>query len=111
MATKSHADLLSSAIYLCLQQESMSVNVLFRLLEAVTKSIKPATAMPTILAIELFQTKRDAAIATFKLLFDNSSHELRNAAIDSRKLFDNKIKEVAKTNYEAQQHSLFSFFL
>ena len=35
---------------------------------------------------------------------DHSSHELRNASIISQQLFDNKIKEVAKSNLEAQQH-------
>ena len=93
-----HADLFSSAAFLCLQQESMSVSVLSRLLEAVAKSIKHTTAISTILATELFQARRDAAIATSKLLLDNSSHELRNAPIISRQLFGNKIKEVAKSN-------------
>ena len=51
----------------------------------------------------MFQARHDAAIATLKLLLENSSHELRNAQINSRQLFDNKIKEVAKSNYEAQQ--------
>ena len=100
MAINLHAELFSSAAYLCLQQESMSVSALSRLLEAGVKSIKHATAMSAILAIELFQARRNAAIATSKLLLDNSSHELRNALINSRQLFDNKIK---KSNYEAQQ--------
>ena len=59
VAINSHADLFSSAAYLCLQQESMSVNALSRLLEAVAKSVKHATAMSTILAIELFQARSD----------------------------------------------------
>ena len=60
----SHADLFSSAAYLCIQQESMSVTALSRLLEAVTKSIRHLTAMSTILATELFQARRDAATTT-----------------------------------------------
>ena len=64
VAINSHADLFSSAADLCLQQQSMSVSVLSRLLEAVSKSIKHTAAMSTILAIELFQARRDAAIAT-----------------------------------------------
>ena len=104
MAINSHADLFSSAAYLCLQQESMSVNALSRLLEAVAESVKHATAMSTILAIELFQARRDTAIASSKVLLDHSSHELRNAPLNSQQLFDNKVKEVAKSNYEAQQH-------
>ena len=103
MAITSHADLFYSAAYLCLYQESISVNALSRLLEAVAKSIKNATAMSTILATESFQARCDAAIATSKLLLDNSSLELRNAPVNSRQLFDNKIKEVAKSNHEAQQ--------
>ena len=95
LAINSHADLFSSAAYLCLQQESMSVNTLSRLLEAVVKSIKHATAMSTILATELFQARYDAAIATSKLLLENSSYELRNAPINAKSLFDNKITEVA----------------
>ena len=81
----------------------MSVNALSRLLEAVAKSIKHTTAMSTILATELFQARRDAAIATSKLLLENSSNELRNAPINAKSLFDNKIKEVAQSNYKVQQ--------
>ena len=66
-----HADLFSSAAYLCLQQESMSVPALSRLLEAVAKSIRHSVAMSTILATELFQARRDVAIATSKLLLEN----------------------------------------
>ena len=54
VAVNSHADLFSSVAYQCLQQESMSVNALSRLFEVV-KSVKHATAMSTVLAIELFQ--------------------------------------------------------
>ena len=91
VAINSHADLLSSAAYLCLQQESMSVTVLSRLLEAVAKSIKHATAMSTILAVEIFQARRDSALADSKLLLENSSYELRNALINSKTLFSGKI--------------------
>ena len=38
-----------------------------------------------------------------KILLDNSNHDLRNAPINSKTLFGNKIKEVAKGNFEAQQ--------
>ena len=99
----SHTDLFSLAAYSCLQQESMSITALSRLLEAVAKSIKYATAMSIILATELFQARRDATLATSKLLLENSSYELRNAPINAKSLFDNKIKEIAKANYKAQQ--------
>ena len=56
VSINSHADL-SSAAFLCLQQESMSVVALSRLLEAVAKSIKHATAMSTLLATEIFQAR------------------------------------------------------
>ena len=59
----------------------MSVNALSRLLEALAISVKHAIAMLTILAIELFQARRDAAIASSKLLLDHFNHELRNAPI------------------------------
>ena len=74
VTVNSHMDLFSSAAYLCLQQESMSVNALSRLLEAVAKSIRHATAILTILATELFQARRNTAIATSKLLLENSSY-------------------------------------
>ena len=106
IAINSHADLFSSAVYLCLQQESMSVAALSRLLEAVVKSVKHATAMSTILATEMFQARCDSALANSKLLLENSSYELRNAPINSKTLFDGKIKEVVKANYEAQQQRL-----
>ena len=77
---------------------------LSRLLEAVAKSIKHAcTAMSTILATELFQARRDTALASSKLLLENSCYELRIAPIKAKPLFDNKIKEFAKANYEVQQ--------
>ena len=54
----------------------MSVPVLSRLLEAVAISIKHATAMSTIFATDIFQGRRDAVLATSKILFDNSNHGL-----------------------------------
>ena len=81
----------------------MSVPALSRLLEAVAKSIKHATAMSMILATEIFQARRDVVLATSKLLLENSSYELGIASINSKTLFGNKIKEVAKDNFEAQQ--------
>ena len=103
VSINSHADLFSSAAFLSLQQESMSVAALFRLLEAVAKSIKHATTMSTLLTTELFQARRDTALASSKLLLDNSTYELRNAPINSKSLFDGRIKEIAKSNFEAQQ--------
>ena len=90
-----------SAAYLCLQQESMSVTALSRLLEAVAKSIRHSTAMSTVLDTELFQARSDAAITTSKLL-ENSGYELINAPINAKTLFDYKIREVAKSIYEEQ---------
>ena len=55
VAINSQADLFSSAAYLCFQQESISVNAFSRLLEAVAKSVKHATAISTILATELLR--------------------------------------------------------
>ena len=94
----SHADLFSSAAYLCLQQQSMSVTALSRLLEAVAKSIKHATAMSNVLATELFQARCDAVLVTSKLILENSCYDLLNAPINAKSLFGNKIKEVAKSN-------------
>ena len=105
IAINSHADLFSSAIYLCVKQELISVAALSRLLEAIAKSIKHATAIFTILTTEIFQARRDAALASSKLLLDNSSFELRNAPINSKTSFNGRIKEVAKANYEAQQQA------
>ena len=102
VSINSHADLFSSAAFL--QQQSMSVTALSRLLEAVAKSIRHATAMSTLLMTEIFQARRDAALASSKfLLLDNSCYELRNAPINSKTLFDDRIKDVAKSNYGAQQ--------
>ena len=103
VSINSYADLFSSAAFLCLQQQLMSVTALSRLFEAVAKSIKHATAMSTLLTTEIFQARRDTALASLKLLLDNSSYELRNAPINSKTLFAGRIKEVARSNYEAQQ--------
>ena len=69
VAINFHADLFSSAAYQCLQQESMSVNALSRLLEMVAKSIKHATAMSTILA------RGNAAVASSKII-SSPEHEV-----------------------------------
>ena len=61
--------------------------------------------MSTILATELFQARRDAALATSKILFLNSYYELQNAPVNAKSLFDNKIREITKGNYEAQQQT------
>ena len=53
----------------------MSGAALSRLLEAVAKSIRHSVAMSTILATELFQARQDAAIATSKLLVENSGYK------------------------------------
>ena len=55
VAINSHAELSSSAAYLCLQQESMSVTALSRLLEAVTKSIQHSMQCPLFLPQSYFR--------------------------------------------------------
>ena len=62
----------------------MSVQALSRLLEAVAKSIRHATAMSTILATEILQARRDGVLDTSKVLLENSNHELRNSPINSK---------------------------
>ena len=81
----------------------MSTQALSRLLEAVAKSIRHATAMSTILATEILQARRDAVLDSSKVLLENSCHALRKSPINAKTLFANRIKEVAKTNFEAQQ--------
>ena len=54
VSINSHADLFSAAAFLCLQQESMSAAALSRLLEALAKSNKHATAMSSLLTTEIF---------------------------------------------------------
>ena len=72
----------------------MSVTALSRLLKAVAKSIRHSIAMLTILATELFQARHDTAIATSKLLLENSGYELWNAPINAKSLFSNKIRKL-----------------
>ena len=107
-SSQTHSDKLAcgSILFYCILMYAAADNVRassLRLLEAVAKSIKHATAISTILATEIFQARHDAVLATSKLLLDNSNHELRNAPINYKTLFGNKIKEVDKGNFEAQQ--------
>ena len=62
--------------------QQMSVSALPTLLEVVAKSIKCATNMSNVLAIELFQTQCDSAIASSKILLDLSTRALRNEPIN-----------------------------
>ena len=41
---------------------------------------------------------------------DHSGNELRNTPINSQQLFDNKVKEVAKFNFEVQEHRFLASF-
>ena len=84
-----------------LQQQSMSVPALSSLLEAVAKSIKHGMTMSMILATELFQARPGAALATSKLLLEDSCYELRNVQINAKTLFGNM--EDARGNFGAQQ--------
>ena len=59
--------------------------------------------MSTLLTTEIFQARRDAALASSKILLDKSCFELRNTPINSKTPFDGRIKEIAKSNFEAQQ--------
>ena len=63
---KTYSDQFARGPIVCMQQQTMSVQALSRLLEAIAKSIKHATAMSTILATEIFQARRDAVLATSK---------------------------------------------
>ena len=66
-----------SFFFRCIPSSGQSVQALLRLLEAIAKSIRHATAMSTILFMEIFQARRDAVWTTSKILLANSSHELR----------------------------------
>ena len=70
-----------------MRQQTMSLPALSRLLEALAKSIKHAMVMSMIIATEIFQARRDAVLAMCKLLWENSSYELRNAAINSKTIW------------------------
>ena len=104
VAINSHADLFSLAVYQCLHQESMSVNALSRILEAVAKSIKACYSHVYYIGHRIISDRHNAAITSPKILMDHSSQELRNALINSQQLFDSKVKEVAKSNLETEQH-------
>ena len=54
-----------------MQQQTMSVQALSRLLEAVAKLIRHATAMSMILATEILQARHDVILATSKVLLEN----------------------------------------
>ena len=86
----------NSYAYLHMQQQTMSVPALSRLLEAIAKFIKHATAMSTILATEIFQARCDAVLAMSKILLDNSNHELLNAPINSKILFVTKFRKLPR---------------
>ena len=72
-----------SAVYLCMQQQANIPTGSFEI-ETIAKSIKRVTAMSTIFATKILPAKRDAVLATFKILLENSNHELRNAPINSK---------------------------
>ena len=86
----------------------MLVNALSRHLEAVAKSVRHATALSTFLAMELLQARPDSAVASSNF-FWITEQALRNTTISSQVPFYNKIKEVAISNFEIQQHRFLAF--
>ena len=110
VSINSHADLFSSATFLCLQQESMSVVALSRLLEAVAKLIKRATAMSALLTTEIFQARRDAALSSLKLLLDKSSFELRNTPINTKNIIWWQDKRNSQIKFWSSTAKVFSFY-
>ena len=75
-----------------MQQQTMSVPALSRLIETVAKSIKHVTAMSTILATEIL-SRRDAVLAMSKILLDNSNHELLNTPTNSKPYLVTKLRK------------------
>ena len=76
-----------------MQQRTMSVPALSRLIETVAKSVKHVMAMSTILAMEILQARCDAVLARSKILLDNSNQELRKAPIHSKPYLITKLRK------------------
>ena len=99
----SYADLFAAASVKSLESDDLDALLLKRMLNTLVNCIKHSTSMAVILAVELLQARREAAIEKSKILIDASKDKLRSVSISAESMFGGQVTEIQKSNAEAQQ--------
>lgn len=99
----SYADIFAAASVKSLQSDDLDANLLKRMLSSLVNCLKHSSSMAVVLATELLQTRREAAIEKSKILTDTAKDKLRSVPISAEALFGGQVAEIQKSNSESQQ--------
>ncbi|MEW8547330.1 MAG: hypothetical protein AB2693_27800 [Candidatus Thiodiazotropha sp.] len=99
----SYADIFAAASVKSLQSDDLDANLLKRMLSSLVNCLKHSSSMAVVLATELLQSRREAAIEKSKILTDTAKDKLRSIPISTETLFGGQVAEIQKTNSESQQ--------
>ena len=105
VSINSYADLFTAASVKALESDNLDAPMLKRLLSSIVTCLKHSSSMSVVLAVELLQARREAAIDKSKILTETTKSKLRSVPISAESLFGGKIAELQKLNSDAQQQS------
>ena len=105
VSINSYADLFTAASVETLQSDNLDAPMLKRLLSSIVTCLKHSSSMSVVLAVELLQARREAAIDKSKILTETKKSKLRSVPISAESLFGGKIAELQKLNSDSQQQS------
>ena len=105
VSINSYADLFTAASVKALESDNLDAPMLKRLLSSIVTCLKHSSSMSVVLAVELLQARREAAIDKSKILTETTKSKLRSVPISAESLFGGKIAELQKLNSDSQQQS------
>lgn len=105
VSINSYADLFTAASVQALESDNLDAPMLKRLLSSIVSCLKHSSSMAVILAVELLQARREAAIERSKILTEATKTKLRSVPISAESLFGGMITDFQKLNSESQQQS------
>ena len=101
----SYADRFTAASVKILESDNLDAPMLNRLLNSIVSCLKHSSSMAVILAVELLQARKEAAIEWSNILTEATKNKLRSVPISSESLFDSQVAALQKSNSESQQQS------
>ena len=97
----SYADLFTAASVKALESDIWDAPTLERLLSSIVSCLKHSSTMAVILAVELMQARREAAIEGSKILTEATKNKLRSVPIFSESLFGGQIAALQKSQQQS----------
>ena len=107
VSINSYADLFTAASVKALESDNLDAPMLKRLLSSIVTCLKHSSSMSVVLAVELLQARREAAIDKSKILTETTKSKLRSVPISAESLFGGKIAELQKFRLSAAEFHCF----